>query len=259
MKKQTSKNIFFATFILAICSFAFIACGNDDDGTVATDDGDDTDVTAELHAAFAEFDTDETDIFLDGSEVVIETTGLPNHTTVYWGEGNDLFIEEPDVALTPSTIPNFDASTTLRVSASPELASSTTSTQLGSIGIAVSGAAIFNDQEGNGELDQAAASLDYTGGHIGPGVYHYHLEPIAFTDDDDALVGVMADGFFMYGRRCNSTNDNPTDLDISGGHTSTTQHTDEPEYHYHIINEVFLNEFYIIFAGDFQGSPSTFN
>lgn len=257
MKKQTSKNILVTSLFLGLLAFAFIACGNDDDGT--TDTNDDTGITSELHAAFAEFDIDETDIYIDGSEVVIETTGLPNHTTVYWGEGNDLYIEETDVALTPSIIPNFDASLTLRVSASPTLASSSTSTQLGPIGIAVSGAAIFNDQEGNGALDQAIASLDYTGGHIGPSVYHYHIEPKAFSDDDDALVGVMADGFFIYGRKCDAIDDYPTDLDTSGGHTTTTQHTDEAEYHYHIINEVYANQYYIIFAGDYQGSPSTIN
>ena len=100
----------------------------------------------------------------------------------------------------------------------------------------MSGAAIFNDQEGNGALDQAIASLDYTGGHIGPAEYHYHLEPKAFSDDDDALVGVMADGFFIYGRRCDAIDDYPTDLDTSGGHTSTTQHTDEAEYHLSLIH-----------------------
>jgi hypothetical protein len=141
----------------------------------------------------------------------------------------------------------------------PELASNTTATRLGAIGIAVSGAAIYNDQEGNGPLEQAAGSLDYTGGHIGPSVYHYHLEPIAFSNDDENLVGIMADGFFIYGRKCHSVDGYPSDLDESGGHTATTQHTDESEYHYHIINELYLNEHYIIFAGDYQGTPNTIN
>ena len=256
MSQQIFKNTISFFFIIGAIITGSIACSNEDDGTITSTD---TNSNAVLHAAFAEFDTDETDIYLDGSEVVIETTGLPNHTSVYWGEGNSLYIEETDVALTPSIIPNFDASTTLRVSASPTLASSSTSTQLGAIGIAVSGAAIFNDQEGNSALDQAIASLDYTGGHIGPSVYHYHIEPKAFSDDDDVLVGVMADGFFIYGRKCNATGTYPTDLDSSGGHVGTTQHTDEAEYHYHIINEVYANQYYIIFAGDYQGSPSTFN
>ena len=135
MSQQIFKNTISFFFIIGAIITGSIACSNEDDGTITSTD---TNSNAVLHAAFAEFDTDETDIYLDGSEVVIETTGLPNHTSVYWGEGNSLYIEETDVALTPSIIPNFDASTTLRVSASPTLASSSTSTQLGAIGIAVS-------------------------------------------------------------------------------------------------------------------------
>lgn len=227
----------------------------DDDGSVTDDDG----TVATLSLAFQEFDEDETDIYLDGNNVVIETTGFPNHESVYWGVGNDLYREEPDVDLTPSRIPNFDGSATLVVSATPQLASSSTSTNLGAIGIAVSGAAIYNDQEGNGPLNDAAASLDWTGGHIGPDVYHYHLEPKAWSEDDEALIGILADGFFIYGRKCYSTGEYPTDLDASGGHFSTTQHSDEAVYHYHIENELYLNQYYVIFPGDYQGTPSSIN
>ncbi|MEL6916835.1 MAG: YHYH protein, partial [Bacteroidota bacterium] len=187
--------------------------------------------------------------------VVIETTGLPNHETVYWGEGNELYREEPDVALTPSIISSNNNAVTIRVDVTPDLTGNTVSTDLGTIGIAVSGSSIFNDQEGNGALDQAAGSLDWTGAHIGPGVYHYHLEPKAFTDDDDKLVGILLDGVFLYGRKCSSTGTYPTDLDASGGHTSTTQYTDgEEEYHYHIINEIYATTgSYIAFAGPYQG------
>ncbi|MCB0448319.1 MAG: YHYH protein [Gelidibacter sp.] len=242
------------TLGIVLLIVAFIACSSDNASTTEEEE-----TTGTLHAAFAEFDTDETNIYLSGSNVVIETTGNPNHTTVYWGQGHSLYISEPTVALTPSIIPNFDGSATLTVSQNPQLASSSTATQLGAIGIAVSGAAIFNDQEGNGPLNQAAASLDYTGGHIGPGVYHYHLEPKAWTNDDEKLVGILADGFFIYGRKCNSTGTYPTDLDASGGHTSTTQHSTEAEYHYHIENELYLNQYYIIFPGNYQGTPSSIN
>lgn len=256
MNQFILKNTVPFLFILGAIILGSIACSNEDDSTITSTENNSN---AVLHAAFSAFDQDETDIYLDGSEVVIETTGLPNHATVYWGPGNDLYMEEANVALTPSIIPNYDASTTLRVSANPTLASTSTATNLGAIGIAVSGAAIFNDQEGSGPLNDAIESLDHTGGHIGPAEYHYHLEPKAFSDDDDALVGIMADGFFIYGRKCSATGDYPTDLDASGGHVGTTPHSDEPEYHYHIINETYFNEYYIIFAGDYQGSPSTFN
>ena len=239
-------------FVIAITMVCF-ACKSDDDSS----GGEGT--TGELHAAFAEFDPDETDIYLNGSNVVIETTGNPNHETVYWGAGHPLYQAEPEVDLTPSIIPNFDGAATLTVSQNPQLASSSTATSLGAIGIAVSGAAIYNDQEGNGPLNEAAASLDYTGGHIGPDVYHYHIEPTAFSEDDSNLVGILADGFFVYGRKCDSTGTYPEDLDASGGHVSTTQHTTEEEYHYHIENELYLNQYYIIFPGDYQGTPSSIN
>lgn len=245
MKNTLKILILTSTSILSL-----MACSNDDATTQ-----DDEEVVTELHSAFSAFNTEATTIYLDGSNVVIETTGLPNHETVYWGVGNPLYRDEPTVDLTPSIMSSNNNATTITVDATPNLSGSTVSTQLNTIGIAVSGASIFNDQEGNGALDQAAASLDWTGAHIGPGVYHYHLEPKAFTDDDDAVVGILLDGVFLYGRKCNSTGTYPTDLDASGGHTTTTQYTvGEEEYHYHIINEVYSNTgSYLAFAGPYQG------
>ncbi len=247
-KKLKNEMLLFFIAFLAFVSFS--ACSSDD---VA--DTDDEEQTAELHKAFEAFNTDAVTVFLDGSNVVVETTGLPNHETVYWGEGNALYRDEPDVRTTPSIISSNNNAFTINVDATPNLTGSTVQTQLGTIGIAVSGSSIFNDQEGGGDLDQAAGSLDWTGAHIGPGVYHYHLEPKAFTNDDDNLVGILLDGVFLYGRKCNSTGTYPTDLDASGGHTSTTQYTEgEEEYHYHIINEIYSTTgSYIAFAGPFQG------
>ncbi|MBP1839406.1 YHYH protein [Formosa algae] len=255
-----------ATFILTTLAISlFMACSSDDSTTssddsstsddTTTQDDDDDDTVTELHAAFAAFNSEATTIYLDGSNVVIETTGLPDHETVYWGEGNTLYIEEPDVAITPSIMSSNNNAVTITVDATPDLTGNTVDTELNTIGIAVSGASIFNDQEGAGDLDEAAASLDWTGAHIGPGVYHYHLEPIAFTDDDDSLAGILLDGVFLYGRQCYSTGTYPTDLDESGGHTSETQYTDgEEEYHYHIINEIYSTTgSYLAFAGPFQG------
>lgn len=236
----------------------FFACSSDrtDDLDIEEDGTDDDDpVVTELHAAYTAFNEESTTIYLDGSNVVIETTGLPNHETVYWGEGNDGYIEEEDVRLTPTVITDRNQASTIMVDASPDLTGSTVETELGIIGIAVSGSYIFNDQEGNGPLDQAAGSLDWTGAHIGPSVYHYHLEPKAFTNDDTELAGILLDGVFLYGRKCDATGDYPLDLDASGGHTATTQYTaGEEEYHYHIINELYSTTgSYIAFAGPFQG------
>jgi len=255
------------------------------DGYVSNDDDDDdTGVTSnELHAAFADFDEDNVTVMLSGSNVILESNGLPNHTSPYWSnttsrtltgpDGNamttvsnsnhSLWVE-PTVTsydqMAPGNIDDFNGSYTLTVSANPSLSTNTSATGLGAIGIAVSGAMIYNDEEGpNIPLDNAVGSLDYTAAHTGPQSYHYHLEPKAWSDDDEELIGIIADGFFLYGRKCNSTNDYPTDLDASGGHTSTTQHTEDAEYHYHIQNELYLNQYYILFPGDYQGSASSIN
>ncbi len=253
MKKY--KNILTSLGMLTVLLVALLACSSDSISDTDTSGDDNEEVVTELHAAFGAFNPDAVTVYIDGSEVVIETTGLPNHETVYWGEGHELYLEEPDVALTPSIMSSNNNATTIRVDATPNLSGNQVDTQLGTIGIAVSGSSIFNDQEGNGPLNQAAASLDWTGAHIGPGVYHYHLEPKAFTNDDDNLVGILLDGVFLYGRKCSSTGTYPDDLDASGGHYSTTQYSDgNVEYHYHIINEVYSTTgSYLAFAGPFQG------
>jgi hypothetical protein len=261
------KNQFFKiSLLLTLLFVSIISCSSENEsiGEVAEEEEDETIVTT-LHTAFAEFDTNETTIYVSGTDVVIETTGLPNHTTPYWSESHPLYVAPTITSaaeMTPTRIDtsNRDNSSSLTVAASSNIASSSTDTQLGSIGIAVSGAYLYNDQEGSGALDAATGSLDYTGAHIGPTDYHYHLEPLAFSNDDEKLIGVISDGFFIYGRKCNSTGTYPTDLDISGGHTSTTQHTETAEYHYHIMNELYSNTGrYIVFAGPYQGTPNAIN
>jgi hypothetical protein len=81
---------------------------------------------------------------------------------------------------------------------------------------------------------------------------------MVLSHDDDKLVGIMADGFLIYGRRCNALGDHPTDLDESGGHSSSTQHSSgEAFYHYHIINEFYLGNIVVLFGVDLKGTPST--
>lgn len=284
----------FASSILVIFSAVIISCGNDDDNssddTATTDDDGSTDdssgttdddggSTAELHGAFAMFDEDNFDITLSGDSVIIESNGFPNHISPYWSntteretggittaaadENHPLFVE-PTVTsfeqMAPGNIDDFNGSFSLTVNADPELASSSSATGLGAIGFAISGAVIYNDEEGpNVPLDNAVGSLDFNGAHTGPQSFHYHLEPVSITNDDSELLGIISDGFFIYGRRCSETGDYPDDLDESGGHIGATEFSDEDEYHYHIQNDIFEvggDSFYIVFPGDYQGTPS---
>ncbi|MGB1314200.1 MAG: YHYH protein [Bizionia paragorgiae] len=266
---------------LAMLTLVLIACSSDDAINTDNSNATNTPGVSELHEAFDDFNPTNTTITLNGNNVVIQTNGLPDHTSPYWSNttsrtitgpmGNTMTTVsstnhplwvEPTVTshnqMAPGNIDDFNGSYSLTVSATPTLASSSTATGLGPIGISVSGSVIYNDEEGpNIPLDNAVGSLDYTAAHTGPQSYHYHLEPKAWSNNDTALIGIIADGFFLYGRKCDASGTYPTDLDASGGHTSTTQHTTTPEYHYHIQNELYLNQFYVLFPGDYQGTPNT--
>jgi hypothetical protein len=263
--KKFKFSLIFAAFII----LSQIACK---DSTSSAD----CDSTKTLHPAFAEFDANNFTISLSNCVVSIESNGLPNHISPYWSNttartkdgiatpaastNHPLWVAPTNnayVDMAPGNIDDFNGSYTLKVPATPTKASSSSSTGLGAIGIAVTGAMIYNDQEGpNVPLDNAIPSLDYNGAHTGPQSYHYHLEPKTFSNDDDKLVGIISDGFFLYGRKCTSTSTYPTDLDASGGHTSTTKHNTTAEYHYHIQNSLYLNLYYILFPGDYQGTPN---
>lgn len=265
---QALSGLFLVAVIVSI-----VGCGGGggDSATVTTGDGDTTGVGAgtegELHTAFLSF-TGNVTVALDGNDVVIEATGKPDHTSAYWNPDNSsgLYVA-PDPSITtvaqmsPGFIEQYTNLFTLRVPTAPSTATTSSATGLGPVGIAVSGVPIFNDEEGpNIALDIGVISgFDRNGGHTGPQTYHYHLEPKAITDNDEALVGVMADGFFLYGRQCYETPGlAPTDLDASGGHVGQTQHSDgEDEYHYHIQDELYLTAYYLLFPGDYQGTPST--
>lgn len=232
-----------------------------------TDDSGDVVVSANTPvAAFDEFNPDAVSVSFDGDEITIVSNGLPNHTSPYWDSSSDLYID-PVVAnadrMSPGTM--RAGSYTLTVPAAPQKAASPSATGLGAIGIAVTGAPIFNDEEGpNVALSENVASgFDYAGGHMGPTGYHYHLESSDVSEntllshDDDKLVGILQDGFLLYGRRDYPSGEYPTDLDASGGHYGPTPHSNgEDVYHYHIINEFYTGSYIILFGVDLQGTPN---
>jgi hypothetical protein len=238
------------------------SCGDDESADPVTPS---TGVATPI-AAFAEFNPESVTVSFDGDEITIESNGLPNHTSPYWEETHPLYIE-PVVALrqTPGLI-GGERSFTLTVSSAPEIAANSTTTGLGPIGISVTGVPIFNDTEGpNRPLgEEIVQTFDYAGAHNGPSGYHYHIESYdvpentVLSHNDDQLVGIMSDGFLIYGRKCDSLGDHPTDLDVSGGHTASTQHSEGKEfYHYHIINEYYLGNVIALFAVNLQGTPNS--
>ncbi len=243
-----------------------VACNQPEGYVEDNTDPNDTGLASTPLSAFDEFNSEAVTISFDGNEVTIESNGLPNHTTPYWEETHPLYIE-PVVATTRQTPGRIggERSYTLTVPIIPEIAPTGTVTGLGAIGIAVTGVPIFNDLEGpNRPLEEMIVeTFDYAGAHNGPSGYHYHIESYdvpentVLSHDDEKLVGIMADGFLIYGRR-EMDGSYPTDLDESGGHFGVTQHSNGEEiYHYHIINEYYFGNIIALFAGELKGTPNT--
>ena len=115
-------------FPLNIFLHVFFACGDKVDAS-------------SVNPAFDDF-SENVVSYIDGDEIVIETNGLPDHTSPYWSTDHELYVS-PTVTSTsemaPGLIDDFNGSYTLRVPVEPELASSSSSTGLGAIGIAVTG------------------------------------------------------------------------------------------------------------------------
>jgi hypothetical protein len=235
------------------------------DNTDTDDTGGSSSTGSTPTSAFDEFDTDNVTVTFNGSTITLESNGLTNHTSWYWSASHALHDANDPCMTSAMPTPNeIEASAmnySLTLDAAPTLASSSTETGLGTIGMSITGAPIYNETEGtNQALDaQMATTLDCAGGHTGPTGYHYHVEArngdMGVSHDDENLVGIMKDGFLLYGRKCNSTGAYPTDIDASGGHTSATQHSNgETFYHYHIVNEFLVSDFVALFAGDLQGN-----
>jgi hypothetical protein len=131
-------------------------------------------------------------------------------------------------------------------------------------GVAVNGVWLFNDAAAPpDDIYKAINSFDRCTGHPDPqngGTYHYHIEPTSISNDDTNLVGVMRDGYFVYGRRDLSLMV-PTDLDANGGHTTVTSHSpNTPVYHYHLKQETSTSPgtlgqvAWFVGVGNFHGS-----
>jgi len=111
------------------------------------------------------------------------------------------------------------------------------------VGVALNGVPIFGNFAAPGDdIYTEAQTFDRCAGHPqNTGVYHYHSEPISLTNDDARLVGVLLDGYAVYGRR-DPDGSLPT-LDTDGGHTSTTAESPTtPVYHYHVNEQASTSQ-----------------
>jgi YHYH protein len=184
--------------------------------------------------------------------------GIPNHDRQAEYAVPTAGVRVPDAssavaAADPTVAQSYD----FTITTNPVLADEPTSTSLGTIGVMISGAALFNPYEGDGstvatasnftvlnDAGQKVAFLDTCNGHPTPtGTYHYHALPRCITavvDEEGGpshILGVAFDGFPIYGDRAlDGTQLTADDLDECSGITSATPEFPDGIYHYVLLD-----------------------
>ena len=131
------------------------------------------------------------------------------------------------------------------------------------VGLALNGVPIFGNFAAPGDdIYTEARTFDRCGAHPnGTGKYHYHSEPYALSYDDSNFIGVMRDGYPIYGRK-DADGSAPT-LDTYGGHTGVTADSPtRPVYHYHVNEQTSPHpgtqgqKQWFLTTGSFRGTPA---
>lgn len=178
---------------------------------------------------------------VNGNTVTFTTTNLPDHTSPYWPVNNPLYEayngNNSNFNLNPNRISTQNI--TFSIPLNPAEASNKQATSLGPIGISRNGVVFYNQYAGpnNQPLTNEINSFDQWLGHPqNTGQYHYHIEPTSLTEQfgNNAFLGLLADGFPVYGPVENGLPVTNSDLDEYHGHTHATADFPNGIYHYHV-------------------------
>ena len=238
-----------------------------------TEETDSSPVDISAHPIYSKFENI-IDIYHDTNtdEIVIQTKDLPNHGTPFYPDNDPLYEEYNGTNENFSTVISLGGSTidvelseqdySFRIPVSPLEDLSHQSTTGGPIGITRNGIIIYNQYNGAGNLldDLEFNNTDQYNGHPSPGMesnsgpYHHHLEPLWITSTygNEALIGVLRDGFPIYGSYENGAEILSDDLDEYHGHLHETEDYPSGVYHYHTTSDPpWIN------GGAYWGSPGT--
>ena len=228
--------------------------------------------------------TEDTDGDGAAEYMVVESSNRPEHKSYYWQATNALY-EAFDFATnlykyavtktaagytgTPASAgPNMilEQCITMKMPISPAAAATKTATDYSTIGLALNGVSIFNENAAPpDEITDELFTFDQCSGHPqNSGIYHYHVDPVCLIKDlggsvtdnsstvsgttyswiedngtnGNLLLGFLLDGFPFYG----PVGDNHTDyssastpsIDSYNGHTHSTTDFQSGTYHYHV-------------------------
>lgn len=194
------------------------------------------------------------------SVVVAQADGQPDYKSNYFATTNACYEAYTGATQNPNLIVAQSYEMQFPVSQS----TTSQSMGLGIVGLAVNGVPVFSNVAAPGDdIYTEVLTFDKCRAHPQTsGQYHYHSEPYAISYDDSNFIGVMRDGYPIYGRK-DSDGSYPT-LDAAGGHTTVT--VDSPStavYHYHVNEQTSTNSGtlgqtqWFITTGTYHGAPST--
>jgi hypothetical protein len=212
------------------------------------------------------------------SSIVMEPTGIPNHA-------RDEYYAVPisqDVVVPDSTTakivkdPTKAQSYKFTIPNTPQYVSAVTATSLGSIGVMISGAVIYNPFEGDNKTVAmannftitnsegiTASFVDKCAGHPIPdsGAYHYHGLSICVTAKVDKIakpshvIGFALDGFPIYGDRdIKGKQITAKNLDQCNGIISATPEFPKGIYHYVLLGTADVRSSIACFHGKVDAS-----
>ncbi|WP_136481892.1 YHYH protein [Cognatitamlana onchidii] len=236
--------------LFLLIGFIFIACSNGDDAInleqeqeqeleqeeIATQTYDITNILSKFKGTGLSYE-------IAGNVVIFTTSDLPDHKSPYWPTSNPLYEAyngtNSNFRINPNTISEQNIVFTIPLN--PAEAVNKEATGLGPIGISRNGVVFFNQYAGPDQpLTNEIDSFDqYLGHPQRTGVYHYHIEPTYLTQQfgEDAFLGLLSDGFPVYGPMENGQIITNANLDDYHGHVSVTADFPDGIYHYHITSE----------------------
>ncbi|WP_420843830.1 YHYH protein [Leptospira levettii] len=210
---------------------------------------------------------------VSGSNYVFRSQNIPNNKSFYFGSTSPMY---EALASGQKSAGNNQISSQCLVYTIPsspsEKLTNKTGTQSGyaSVGITVNGLAIFNNAAAAPDtLSTEAQTFDKYNGHPqNAGIYHHHSQPLNVTNDNANLIGMLIDGYPVYGLKCdNGTSGTGDDgnpgtvgpaLDSNHGHTAVTVHFPSGggiyHYHYAYDSTATINT---LIGSYFHGTPGT--
>ncbi len=241
---------------------AFQACNSDDPEPTPTPNPESKPDISVLESKFNNtYDESRVTFTYDDNYVYITTTSEPEHKSMYYETSHPLYEDYDEPGNPDFHNTGIDLAAQNYVWTLPrypeEETGTKTSNDIEGIGVAVNGVNFFQGGTNDTGILTEVNTFDQYEGHPTPmsSCYHYHLEPIYLTDSlgNDAFLGLLQDGFPVYGPYENGELVSDDDLDEYNGHSHATSEFPDGIYHYHVTDDLpWIN------GGEFYGVTGTF-